>query len=347
MTGRSERTPLTAEAAREQVQFSYLSALMVLSTCAVYIALSSSLINYNKFLMHEDRFPHAVPLTSIHMVVSFVLSGLGYMCFGKSAYPGMEVVTKNPGEYMMKLAPMSVLFAISVVLSNQAYFYCSVPFLQMCKQLNVIMTYFVALILSVEKFSVQTLVILCVVMIGCSTSIHGEMDPSAFGFALQISSQVAEVTKVILQQMILQGLRVDPLTMVMTQSPLCLCTLSVGLYFLWEPGTLADAQRMGFHLCLNGLNAFALNVSIALVIRYASGVSFVVAGVVKDILIVLVAAIFFGAVITHMQIVGFTIASLGVAAHALVRSHRDAVDRVLSSMSLWKKEPPTGRDVEA
>ena len=36
-------------------------ASIVMSTCALYIVLSSCLINYNKFLMHPGRFPHAVP----------------------------------------------------------------------------------------------------------------------------------------------------------------------------------------------------------------------------------------------------------------------------------------------
>merc|ERR1719487_507687 len=294
--------------------------------------------------MHPGRFPHAVPLTAFHMVVSMVLSSLGYACFGKSAYPGMDVVRENPRDFMRKLAPLSILFAVSICCSNQAYIYCSVPFLQMCKEMNVVMIYFAGLFLAVEKYNGQTLAILFIVMIGCWMSIHGEMNPSGVGFAIQMISQTSEVVKIIIQQMIMQGMRVDPLTMVMTMSPLCLCTLSFGLYFLWEPGTLADAHNMAFHLCLNGLNAFALNVAVALVIRYASGVSFVLAGVIKDILIVTVAAIFTGALVTRMQLAGFTIAVIGVAAHSLVRSHQDFVEKFFARLSL--KPESTGRDCE-
>merc|ERR1719321_2230553 len=221
--------------------------------------------------MHPGRFPHAIPLTAFHMVVSFVLSSVGYACFGKYAYPGMDIVKENPRDFMRKLAPLSILFAVSICCSNQAYIYCSVPFLQMCKEMNVVMIYLAGLFLAVEKYNGQTLAILFIVMIGCWMSIHGEMNPSGVGFTI----------KMIIQQMIMQGMRVDPLTMVMTMSPLCLCTLSVGLYFLWEPGTMADAHHMAYHLCINGLNAFALNVAVALVIRHASGVSFVLAGVIK------------------------------------------------------------------
>jgi len=321
-------------------------ASIVMSTCALYIVLSSCLINYNKFLMHPGRFPHAIPLTAFHMVVSFVLSSVGYACFGKYAYPGMDIVKENPRDFMRKLAPLSILFAVSICCSNQAYIYCSVPFLQMCKEMNVVMIYLAGLLLAVEKYNGQTLAILFIVMIGCWMSIHGEMNPSTIGFAIQMISQTSEVIKIIIQQMIMQGMRVDPLTMVMTMSPLCLCTLSVGLYFLWEPGTFEDAHHMAYHLCLNGLNAFALNIAVALVIRHASGVSFVLAGVIKDILIVTFAAIFTGALVSRLQIAGFTIAVMGVAAHSLVRSHQDFVDNVLSHLSL-KKQTSSGERSEA
>jgi hypothetical protein len=341
-----ERTPLTSsENQTSWTTGAVKQAAIIMSTCTLYIVLSSCLINYNKFLMHPGRFPHAVPLTAFHMVVSFVLSAIGYMICGKYAYPGMEIVKDNPEDFMRKLTPLSILFAVSICCSNQAYIYCSVPFLQMCKEMNVVMIYIAGLLLAVEKYNGQTLAILFVVMIGCWMSIHGEMNPSGVGFAIQIISQTSEVVKIIIQQMIMQGMRVDPLTMVMTMSPLCLCTLSFGLYFLWEPGTLADAHNMGYHLCLNGLNAFALNVAVALVIRHASGVSFVLAGVIKDILIVTFAAVFTGALVSRMQIAGFTIAVVGVAAHSLVRSHQDFVDSMWSRLSM--KKPTTQRDSEA
>merc|ERR1719316_1951197 len=47
--------------------------------------------------MHPGRFPHAIPLTAFHMVVSFVLSSVGYACFGKYAYPGMDIVKRTHG----------------------------------------------------------------------------------------------------------------------------------------------------------------------------------------------------------------------------------------------------------
>merc|ERR1719443_122818 len=72
--------------------------------------------------MHPGRFPHAIPLTAFHMVVSFVLSSVGYACFGKYAYPGMDIVKENPRDFMRKLAPLSILFAVSICFRTRLIF---------------------------------------------------------------------------------------------------------------------------------------------------------------------------------------------------------------------------------
>jgi hypothetical protein len=275
--------------------------------------------------MHADYFPYSVALTAWHMFVSSGMSILVYCIFGKSLLPGMAHVEEDKAGFVWKVIPLSLCFAISICLSNEAYLYCSVPFLQMCKELNVVMVYFVGLALAVERFSVQTATILLVIMMGCCMSIHGEMKFSKAGFTCQIFAQVAEVIKIITQQKIMQGFKIDPLTMVLIMSPLCLVSLTVGLFVFWEQGIIAHAKEHYVHLIFNGFNAFALNVAVAVVIRFASGVSFVLAGVVKDVAIVACAALMFGAIITPIQIVGFSIAVSGVMFHSVMRSNQETV----------------------
>jgi len=303
--------------------FSLSQVMYVVFSCFAYIGLSSCLINYNKFLMHEDYFPYSVALTSFHMVGSFVLSALIYAVAGASCFPSLAMVKQEGMPLFKKLVPLSFAFAISICLSNEAYLYCSVPFLQMCKELNVVMVYVFGLVLMVEKFNLQNSTILFIIFVGCCLSIHGEMRFSKFGFACQMMAQVAEVMKILLQQVIMQGFKVDPMTMVLLMSPLCLVTLSVGLYFFWEPGIIPHAREHWMHLALNCCNAFALNVAVANLIKHASGVSFVLAGVVKDVCIVAVAATVFSAHIQNIQIIGFAIAVTGVGVHSIVRSMPD------------------------
>jgi hypothetical protein len=309
--------------------------IIIVAACGGYIAMSSCLINYNKFLMHEDKFPYAVPLSAMHMVVSCSLCFVVYAICSllgttKSVFPGVALVQEDPSSFIRKLLPLSVFFAASICCSNQAYMYCSVPFLQMCKEMNIVMIYAFSLLLGVETYNGRVLSILLVVFMGCAMSVHGEMTFSAKGFTFQAVSQVAEVLKILIQQMMMQGLKIDPLTMVMVMSPLCLCTLALGMYFFWVPGILEHAQAHWGHLLLNGCNAFALNVCVAIVIRTASGVSFVLAGVIKDVAIVVAATMLFGAHIGVSQGVGFAIAVTGVAVHSLNKMQAHKQDAISS-----------------
>jgi len=178
---------------------------VILAACLAYIILSSCLINYNKFLMHSDYFPYSMALTALHMFTSTTMCSLVYLIGGQKWLPGMATVKLSPDGYMKKLIPLSIFFAASICLSNEAYIYCSVPFLQMCKELNVVMVYFVGLALAVERFNVQTTTVLFIIMCGCCMSIHGEMRFSATGFLLQLTAQSAEVLKIIMQQKIMQA----------------------------------------------------------------------------------------------------------------------------------------------
>ena len=55
--------------------------LGALGLCLWYICLSASLISFNKYLIHADRFPFPLVLTAIHMAMTTVLSLSFYKLF--------------------------------------------------------------------------------------------------------------------------------------------------------------------------------------------------------------------------------------------------------------------------
>merc|ERR1719271_2175034 len=99
----------------------------------------------------------------------------------------------------------------------------------------------------------------------------------------------------------------------MWMAPLCLCAVSWGILYAWSPMILIDA-RACWHLLANSSIAFMLNHSVAYLLRISSGLTMVLAGIVKDICIVTMAAIIFGTHLEHIQIAGFVIAILGIFA---------------------------------
>lgn len=263
------------------------------------------------------------------MAASSLFSFLFYAGFGQKLFPKAGVVLREPKSVLMRLIPLALAFAVSMILSNEAYRYCSVPFLQMCKELNVVFVYLMALACGLEVFNVRQATLLFVVILGCSMAIHGEMRFLWSGFAIQITSQLCEALKITLQHALMssQGYSLDPMSMVMFMCPICFVTSAVTLFFLWDPIIVALVREHWMLLALNCANAFLLNVAVACVIKFASGVAYVLAGIAKDILIVSGAVLIFSAALTVQQIVGFTIALFGIFLHAVNRTYAEDVHK--------------------
>jgi hypothetical protein len=297
----------------------FRKAVTVLICCTSVICLSAGLINFNKYILGEGVYPYPIALTTMHMVACSVFCTLCYGLRGESWFPSSGKVSAELGTYLWRTLPIAVCFAFSIWLSNVAYLYSSVAFLQMCKEANIVMVYSLSLLMGLDTFRGYTFAILSFILLGCVISVTGEIKFSKIGLLVQVSSQVFEVTKVITQQYVMQGFKVDPLTMVWLMSPLCAIGLGSALWFRYQPGMIADARANWVLLSLNCCVAFALNVAIAFLIKHADGVAAILSGVIKDVAIVTVAALYFGAGVTHIQCVGFSMAVVGVATHGLTK----------------------------
>jgi len=283
-----------------------------------YICVSAGLISYNKYLMHVDRFPFAVPLVFLHAVFcsccAFFLYLVQPRLFPSLSDPGRKV--KIDCDLMFKGAlPIAVMFSGQLALSNTAYLHSSVAFLQMMKEANLALVYAMSLVVAIERWNWRHAQILTAVVAATLLTIHGELHFSWTGFTIQGLSQLFECTKIVLQAMLLSsaGRKLDALTYVMLVMPLCAMILGSALLWLVyvQPSqhlmtpTWADLATWWPHLLVNACVAFTLNVVIALFIKYSSAVAFILAGMVKDAMIVCSGVLLLSEVISGMQGIGF------------------------------------------
>merc|ERR1719220_1401118 len=84
-------------------------------------------------------------------------------------------------------------------LSNMAFMHSSVSMLQMMKQGNVVLVYSFALALSLETFCKWRALTLVMIVLATALTIHGEMNFSLQGFALQGISMFCESLKLTFQ----------------------------------------------------------------------------------------------------------------------------------------------------
>lgn len=279
-----------------------------------YIMVSAGLITFNKYLMKEGRFPHALQLTAMHMATTSLLSLI--LCLAiPSIYPSMPKAMENWKHLFRFMAPLGLLFSLALFTSNQAYFYSSVAFLQFCKQGNVAVIFLGGCMVGLQQFSWTKLMVLSVVACGCSMCATGEIKFALPGLLLQLLSQVAECTKNLIGEVVLTGagLKLDVLTFVAFQAPFSLLPLLVGAFWLWTPEVSHDFGVMWHVLLLNACLAFALNVLIALTLKRLSALSFVLIGLAKDVTIVSSSSMVFGDPISHQQMLGFMVTLLGMA----------------------------------
>mmetsp|Transcript_25027 Transcript_25027/g.72066 ORF Transcript_25027/g.72066 Transcript_25027/m.72066 type:complete len:347 (+) Transcript_25027:125-1165(+) len=301
------------------------SLARAIGACALYIVASASLIHFNKYLIHPERFPFAMALTSLHMLTTFLLCCLLYLA-RPSMFPAMARTAGRRATLLWWFTPLGCLFAVGLYFSNRAYLHCSVAFLQFMKEANVALVFGLSCLSGMQRCSRARVLVLAWIVAGMSMAVVGEVHFVLVGFALQLVSQVGECGKNVLGEWIMRGsdLRLDPLTFTMFMSPMCLAVLLCGTAITWRPEVGARAAEWWSVLVPNACLAFTLNVAVALVIKECSAVTFVLAGLVKDMAIVAVCVLVFGELVVLQQLVGFSICLAGILAWSHMRLRPDA-----------------------
>ena len=89
------------------------------------------MILFNKAMLDQFNFPYPMFLTTWHMSVATCLTQV--MSRTTLMLPGVKEQKIGLDELKTKVLPVALFFAISLVLSNKAYIFLSVSYIQMLK----------------------------------------------------------------------------------------------------------------------------------------------------------------------------------------------------------------------
>jgi len=327
-------------ASRQPKVFDLRNAGCVAVLALLYMALSSGLITFNKYLMHESRFPYAICIGLAQMSGSTAFNLLLYR-LRPALFPSLtdpeRRIAMDRGFALKILLPIAACFTASLVLSNMAFIHSSVAFLQMMKQSNVVLVYLFSLAVGLERYSHRQVAVLVFIVCATSLTVRGEHRFSGAGFALQAASMVFESMKLTLQNYSLSavGKKLDALTYVLLIAPLAagLIVAIPGALSLLRPTPVwshvpESLLLPPWHLVLeyrwllaaNGCLAFALNVSHAFFIQRSSAITFILSGItLKDILIVGTGAVILGELLNPLQMAGFALQVVGILCWGLLK----------------------------
>jgi drug/metabolite transporter (DMT)-like permease len=281
--------------------------------CAMYIVLSGGLIDFNKYLAHEGRFPHPMALTAIHMFTSFVLTSI-ILTVKPSMMPSVEKCKGRLLDLYKYLVPIGFFFAVMLYGSNKAYMYCSVAFLQFMKETNVVLVFLFSALAGLQTVNRQRVFVILWVISGSSLCVSGELNFVLTGFVLQLVSQFAECCRAVIAELVLTGsdYKLDSLSYAFFISPVCLVVLVIGNIVTWRNEILADTAAMWYLLLPNACLAVCLNITIAQVIKETSAVGFMITGMVKDVVLVCFSSAVFHDTIQTQQWLAFMVTLSGV-----------------------------------
>jgi len=309
--------------------------------CSLYIGVSSLLIRFNKYMVAADRFPYPMTLSACHMACSLMLCSLFYLV-RPSAFPGMAATEGKRQDLLCWFAPIGLTFAISLFASNQAYIYANVTFLQFMKEGNVILSFLISCAVGLQVMNRVKFANIVWIVTFSGFCVSGEMNFVWIGFVVQLVSQLAECSRVVLGECVLSGssLKLDPLTYTLFAAPTCLVVLILGNFFTWNQEIIPRAQQYWHLLLPNAMLAFVLNVLVATVIKEASAVGFILTGMVKDIVLVIVSSIAFGETVTVQQASAFVMILMGILFWSLSKAMPDhpMVRMVENAMGMPKAE---------
>jgi drug/metabolite transporter (DMT)-like permease len=172
-----------------------------------------------------------------------------------------------------------------------------------------------------KAFTPVAVLIFCIVVVICvgvAMTSMGEAAFSLIGFTFQSLAILFESSRLVLTNILLKSLKLDPLSSLYYIAPMC--SFFIGISFLvfeydqlpWE--RLSDPTFL-LLLGANGCVAFTLNVAVVMLISHTSALTLTLAGIFKDILLVVLSVLVFGSPVTLLQVFGYAVALTGLNLH--------------------------------
>jgi drug/metabolite transporter (DMT)-like permease len=186
-----------------------------------------------------------------------------------------------------------------------------------------------------EKTSCVELYIVMVICVGVALTSVGESYFSWLGFTFQSLAILAEASRLVLTNILLKQLKLDPLSSLYYIAPPCCAILAVLCLYFESADLPYDRMFTSDFLMImlvNGLVAFTLNVAVVLLISNTSALVLTLAGIIKDILLVFLSVMIFGSPVTPLQYAGYGVALLGLNLHKEYKKNPDRISQLLTYM---------------
>jgi len=305
--GGNSPLPTPASASSPKPKYKLSAAAII----PIWIVLSSSVIIYNNYLYNTLNFRYPVFLVTFHL--GFAAAGTRLLQRTTRLLDGTKDIHLTKDMFIRSILPIGLLFSGSLILSNTAYLYLSVAYIQMLKAFTPVAILLISWSFRIQEPNRKLAVIVFMISFGVALASHGELHFNLIGFLTQTAAVAFEASRLVMIQLLLHGLKMDPLVSLHYYAPVC-ALINLAILPLTEGfAPFYELARIGPVILLsNAAIAFGLNVAAVFLVGAGSGLVLTLAGVFKDILLITGSVLIFSSSITPLQIFGYSIALGGL-----------------------------------
>lgn len=194
--------------------------------------MSSSVILYNKYILHYANFPFPIALTTWHMIFSALATR--FLAKTTKLLDGLHNIDMTWSLYNSAILPIGFFFSCSLVLCNYAYLYLNVSFIQMIKAVTPVAVLLIGWVLGLETPNLSVFLNVLLIVFGVMVSCYGEIQFVLIGFVFQILGVFFEATRLVMVNSLLSSkeTKMDPLCSLYYFSPVC-AVFNIIAFFLF------------------------------------------------------------------------------------------------------------------
>jgi len=292
------------------------------------------MILFNKAVLDQLKFPYPMFLTTWHMVLATILTQI--MARATNMLPAVKEGKVTTTVLLQQIFPVTLFYAVSLVLSNKSYIYLSVSYIQMLKAFTPVAVLIFSFFAGLEKAAMMEVYIVMVICLGVALTSVGESYFSWVGFTFQSLAILAEASRLTMTNILMKQLKLDPLSSLYYIAPLCSIFIGIAccVFELQElPWDRMQTQEFIGIMLINGGVAFTLNVAVVLLISNTSALVLTLSGIVKDILLVVLSMAIFGSPVTPLQYLGYSVALLGLNLHKEYKKNPERISQLVVYMA--------------
>ncbi|PIA15896.1 TPT-domain-containing protein, partial [Coemansia reversa NRRL 1564] len=298
----------------------------------MWYSFSGLLSVYNKWLFGADErnFPFPLFVTSIHMLVQYILATLCLRLF-----PTLRPLhAPSWHAYITCAVPCGIASALDVGLSNISLRSISLSFYTMCKSSNLGFVLLFAFIFGLEPIRLVLVAIIAIISAGVVLMAAGEVHFVLSGFIEAITASAMGGLRWSLTQLLLSQPRFgmnNPVATMSKLTPIIGCSMMLFSLILEHPfseiaknkntDSVAGVAFMAAMMVLGGLLAFGLVLSEFFLIARTSVITLSIAGMLKEVAMVGVAHLVFGDATTFVNICGLLVALFGIGLYNWLKIH--------------------------